>query len=136
MSCFGKVASGLQSTFNTAKEFAESKITSYLSKKYPDLQEVKVVLDKIKERVNDDNVDNPVEVDNKWQPTLLTVALLCKLQKLTDHMEEVWLANAVIDEPENEENLLNVFGCYWHLCAKIGEGLRSSVARGGYKHST
>ena len=109
----------------SGKDFAESKITELLASRYPDLSDVMVVMDKIKARVKDDEVDalSPKEDDGKWRPALLTVALLVKLQKLNDHMEDP--TAAVMSDNEAQSKLLLVFGAYWHICTQIGKGLRS-----------
>ena len=82
------------------------------------------VIDKIKARVADDDVhlgDESVEEDDgKWRPALLTVALLVKLQNLLSEMDDSQDGT----DNEDQESLLQVFGSYWHVSVKIGEGLR------------
>ena len=81
------------------------------------------ILDKIKARVADDDVhlgDESVQDDGKWRPTLLTVALLVKLQNLLSAMDDSQDGT----DNEDQESLLQVFGSYWHVSVKIGEGLR------------
>ena len=81
------------------------------------------VIDKIKARIADDDVnlgDESEEDDGKWRPTLLTVALLVKLQNLLSEMDDSQDGT----DNEDQESLLQVFGSYWHVSVKIGEGLR------------
>ena len=62
-------------------DFAESKVQDLLTKCYPDLQDILPVLASIKERVKDTPDGADTDSDNKWRPTLLTAALLFKMQK-------------------------------------------------------
>jgi len=119
---FGKLGSLL----STGLEYAESKVGSALSSRYPDLDAVMTVMNKIEDRVKNDDVRDsadPETDDQKWRPALLTVALLIKLQKLREHMNDP-SAN-IMSDMENQEKLLQVFGAYWHMCTRIGKALRS-----------
>ena len=74
---------------------------------------------------------DPETDDQKWRPALLTVALLIKLQKLREHMNDP-SAN-IMSDMDNQEKLLQVFGAYWHMCTRIGKALRSFES-GGADH--
>ena len=130
-SMFNKIAAGLKNGVSSVLDFTESKVLGFLHRRYPDLNDVMEILSTVKHRVQDDDVPDLAGAsspDDKWRPVLLTIALLCKLQKLNDHMEDSGWYNSpqvIMDNPDEEEKMLDVFGCYWHTCVRIAKGLRS-----------
>ena len=126
---FKKLTNCLSVGFEKAVDFSQNQLTDSLSRKYPDIGEVLEVLERLKgQSAIEHNEDEADKSDGKWRPMLLTIGLLYKLQKIQDACEHNWYNNPdiFVNDTQQEDDVLNVFGFYWHLCVQVAEVLRSS----------
>jgi len=130
---FKKLTSCLSTGLSKVADFSQTQMLDALSRRYPDIQEVLDVLEKITGAQNE-AIEGPsgetedVPDDGKWRPILLTMGLLYKLQKIHERGENSWYnsADIFVHDDEKEKDLLEVFGFYWHLCIQVAQVLRSS----------
>jgi len=118
MSFFRKMGSRLLDVADKAFDALGDSIGDLVVKRYPDINEVVDTLDSMKSRVRErypeaiDNDGNGVADDGKWRPTLLTLALLYKLQRIRDGHEESWYNrdSIFIRDDDLEKRLMHTFG--------------------------
>jgi len=129
---FAKLTKCLSTGISNFADFSQTQLLRALSKKYPDFLEVLEVLESIDgPPQNEDEVESPDnQTDGRWRPMVLTIGLLYKLQKIEDSREGHWYNSPEIfvRNDDEEAEMLNVFGFYWHLILKVAGVLRSAEA--------
>ena len=115
--------------FEKIVDFSQNQMFELLSKRYPDINEVLEVLDRLK---GDENaIDGPKEEivdDGRWRPMLLTIGLLYKLHRIQETDENCWYnrPDVFLRDDDREKDYLHIFGFYWHLCVQVAEVLKST----------
>lgn len=135
MPFLAKVGSVLKSCVSASADFAGEQTMKLLKSQYPDINDVIVVLDQVKDRVKNDDVDTIGNEDGasniddgKWRPNVLIMAILYKYQLIQDHVEEGGWFNSkdvFVKDADLQNRMLNVFGMYWHIIVKVSNALKS-----------
>lgn len=120
-----------------AVDFSQNQAKDALSRRYPDINEVLEVLERLKGvdqaaiECTDSSASGSVQADDgRWRPIILTVGLLYKLQKIHESGENHWYnaPDIFVHDDDHEMDLLRVFGFYWNLCIQVAQVIRSSEA--------
>ncbi len=134
MAFLKKLGVSLLHSAEDAATYVGEAFTGFLSKKYPDIDEVFELLSEMKqEYAQEDSTDGAGgegnDEDDKWRPMLLNLGLLYKLQRIKDSDAGSWYnrADIFVHDDEHEKKLMETFGFYWHLCTKVAMGLRSEA---------
>jgi len=128
---FKKLTACVTTGLEKVTEFSQKQISDALLSRYPDINEVLEVLQRIKGEANEaiEGPDGEGDVvdDGRWRPILLTIGLLYKLQKIREAGPSWYNAPDIFVNDDNHEiELLSVFGFYWHLLLEVSKVLRSS----------